>query len=411
MSPSSTQQFSGIFISYRRDDAAGHAGRLADRLVEHFGRDRIFRDIDNIEPGEDFVTVIENAVGSCDILIAVIGRNWNSATSSGRLDNPNDFVRLEIATALRRDIRVIPVLVQRASMPKPEDLPDDLDKLTRRNAVELTDLRWQSDVDQLISVLERVLAKRGKVGQLAEENDSDEEQEQPDVEERHVGKEPVDLGDRENQLDAPAKLVTARTAPPPNKHRLLVLIAGASLMVLLAVSILIWRAQKEQTFGNTDHTATPEPTLATQPGPAKPAPTPELKSSPSPEPAAFGQPTLWKKDDTGTILLIVRVGNSLRAIVDTPSKTAEAAGRNKGDLAFEGSYERRTIKGKAYLRFSPKDVSRCPAFGGEQPFNLELRLSADGNKLSGSREDYELSDDCKIINPGRRKLSYTRTSP
>src|SRR6185503_5388430 len=192
MRPSSTQQFSGIFISYRRDDSSGHAGRLHDRLVEHFGRDRIFMDIDTIEPGEDFVTVIENAVGSCEILIAVIGQSWLSATGTGRLDNPNNFVRLEIATALRRDIRVIPVLVQRASMPKPEDLPDDLDKLTRRNAVELTDQRWQTDVDQLIDVMERVLAKRGKVGQLAEENDSDEEQEQPDVEERHVGKEPVD---------------------------------------------------------------------------------------------------------------------------------------------------------------------------------------------------------------------------
>ena len=162
MSPSSTQQFSGIFVSYRRDDTAGHAGRLADRLVEHFGRDRIFMDIDTIEPGEDFVTVIENAVGSCDILIAVIGRNWTTVNGSGRLDNPNDFVRLEIATALRRDIRVIPVLVQRASMPKPEDLPDDLDLLTRRNAIELSDLRWQSDVDQLISVMEKVLAKRAK---------------------------------------------------------------------------------------------------------------------------------------------------------------------------------------------------------------------------------------------------------
>src|ERR1044071_4431516 len=160
MQPSSNHPFSGIFVSYRRDDAAGHAGRLVDRLVEHFGQDRIFMDIDAIEPGEDFVTKIENAVGSCDILIAVIGRNWNSATSSGRLDNPNDFVRLEIATALRRDIRVIPVLVQRASMPKPEDLPDDLDMFARRNAIELSDLRWQSDVDQLISVMEGVLAKQ-----------------------------------------------------------------------------------------------------------------------------------------------------------------------------------------------------------------------------------------------------------
>ena len=141
MRPSSTQQFSGIFVSYRRDDSSGHAGRLADRLVEHFGRNRIFVDIDTIEPGEDFVTVIENAVGSCEILIAVIGQKWLSGTGSGQLDNPNNFVRLEIGTALRRNIRVIPVLVQRASMPKPQDLPEDLVQLARRNAIELSDLR------------------------------------------------------------------------------------------------------------------------------------------------------------------------------------------------------------------------------------------------------------------------------
>src|SRR4026208_534969 len=143
MPQTSNQQFSGIFVSYRRDDSSGHAGRLADRLVEHFGRNRIFVDIDTIEPGEDFVTVIENAVGSCEILIAVIGRSWLSASGTGRLDNPNNFVRLEIATALRRKVRVIPALVQRATMPKPQDLPEDLAKLTRRNAIELSDLRWQ----------------------------------------------------------------------------------------------------------------------------------------------------------------------------------------------------------------------------------------------------------------------------
>lgn len=87
-------------------------------------------DIDTIEPGEDFVTVIENALGSCAILIAIIGRHWfsGSAGATEPLDNTNDFVRLEIATALRRDIRVIPVLVQRATMPNPQDLPDDFGK-------------------------------------------------------------------------------------------------------------------------------------------------------------------------------------------------------------------------------------------------------------------------------------------
>src|SRR5437588_3674691 len=153
-------QFSGIFVCYRRDDSSGHAGRLFDKLSDQFGRDRIFMDIDTIELGEDFVTVIENAVGSCEILIAIIGRHWlsGSGESPGWLDNPNDFVRVEIATALKRDIRVIPVLVQRATMPKPEDLPADLKKLSRRNAVELSDAYWRRDVEQFINFLRKILA-------------------------------------------------------------------------------------------------------------------------------------------------------------------------------------------------------------------------------------------------------------
>src|ERR1700687_5761692 len=170
MPHSASKQFSGIFISYRRDDSSGHAGRLFDRLSAHFGDEQIFMDIDHIEPGDDLVQVIENAVGSCEILIAIIGRHWLSSVdgSSPRLNNPNDFVRLEIVAALNRDISVIPVLVQGATMPKPQDLPDDLSKLSRRHALELSDLRWKRDVDQLIGALERVLVAREEAARLAE---------------------------------------------------------------------------------------------------------------------------------------------------------------------------------------------------------------------------------------------------
>lgn len=163
------KRFSGIFVCYRRDDSAGHAGRLYDRLSAHFGDSQVFMDLTYIEPGEDFVQVIENAVGSCEILIAIIGRHWLSTSdgSSRRLDSPNDFVRLEIVAALNRDIRVIPVLVHGATMPKPDALPEDLARFTRRNAIELSDLRWQSDVDRLIGVMERVLAKRQEKTSLA----------------------------------------------------------------------------------------------------------------------------------------------------------------------------------------------------------------------------------------------------
>lgn len=153
--PDPLTSFSGIFVSYRRADTAGHAGRLYDTLVEHFGADHIFMDVDTIEPGDDFVTVIEAAVASCQVLIAVIGSQWLTHSTSGTrtLDNSTDFVRVEIAAALKRNIRVIPVLVQRARMPRPQDLPADLVNLARRNALELSDYRWQFDVNELIHAL------------------------------------------------------------------------------------------------------------------------------------------------------------------------------------------------------------------------------------------------------------------
>ena len=149
-----------IFISYRREDSGASAGRLHDRLREHFGRDNVFMDLDTIEPGLDFTEVIERTVASCDVLIALIGRQWLTSTDAAgqrRLDDPEDLVRREIATALRRNIRVIPVLIQDTSMPRAANLPDDLQPLTRRNALELSDTHFHRDVDQLIEVLDRVL--------------------------------------------------------------------------------------------------------------------------------------------------------------------------------------------------------------------------------------------------------------
>ena len=151
-----------IFISYRRDDSAGHSGRLFDKLREHFGKDRVFMDISGIEPGVDFVEAIDKAVGSSDAFIVVIGKQWLSATDAGgrrRLDNPEDFIRLEIATALRRNIRIIPVLVQGATAPSSGDLPEDLKKLSRLHAHEISDSRWDFDVGTLIQTLEKVLKK------------------------------------------------------------------------------------------------------------------------------------------------------------------------------------------------------------------------------------------------------------
>jgi hypothetical protein len=147
-----------IFISYRRGDAEGQAGRLFSDLVVHFGKDSVFMDVEDIEPGRDFRKVIDQHVSSCGVLLSLVGKGWLNATDNDghkRLDDPNDFVRLETASALRRDIPVVPVLVQGASMPKEGSLPDDLKEFAFRNAVELTHARWESDVQILLKALSR----------------------------------------------------------------------------------------------------------------------------------------------------------------------------------------------------------------------------------------------------------------
>jgi hypothetical protein len=147
---------SGVFISYRRDDTSGYAGRLHDKLSSAFGDAEIFMDIEGIEPGVDFVNAIEEAVRSCSAIIVVIGRQWLTmadATGRRRLDDPEDYPSLEVATALDRGIVVIPVLVQGASMPAASELPERLSRLSRMNALELSDARWDYDCDRLIKRL------------------------------------------------------------------------------------------------------------------------------------------------------------------------------------------------------------------------------------------------------------------
>jgi hypothetical protein len=151
-----------IFMSYRREDTAFPAGWLYDRLVSHFGRDQVFKDIDSIELGDDFIEVITTAVGSCDVLLALIGGRWLTITGQDgrrRLDNPDDFVRLELEAALARDVRVIPILVDVAQMPRAAELPPSLAKLARRQALELSPNRFDTDTRRLLRVLDRTVAE------------------------------------------------------------------------------------------------------------------------------------------------------------------------------------------------------------------------------------------------------------
>jgi TIR domain len=145
-----------VFLSYRREDSKAYAGRIFDRLNQSFGAENVFMDISRIGAGSDFVEAIRMAVGRSDALIAVIGRHWADITDEKgrrRLDDSADFVRLEVATALARGTRVVPVLVDDVRMPSADALPDDLKRLARIQAIELSDERWAFDMDQLVDVL------------------------------------------------------------------------------------------------------------------------------------------------------------------------------------------------------------------------------------------------------------------
>ncbi|MEO0518586.1 MAG: SUMF1/EgtB/PvdO family nonheme iron enzyme [Cyanobacteria bacterium P01_A01_bin.116] len=154
---------SRIFISYRRSDAAAEAGRIYDYLEGRFGRKAIFKDVDTIDAGDDFRARLNDAVGQCQILLAVIGKSWLQVTDEAgrrRLDNPADWVRLEIETALRRKVRVIPILLDGVAMPAVRDLPAALQPLAYRNAARVRhDPDFRRDMDRVVGVIQRHLEK------------------------------------------------------------------------------------------------------------------------------------------------------------------------------------------------------------------------------------------------------------
>ncbi len=212
----------GVFICYRREDAAGFAGRIYDRLKNGLGRENVFIDVDNIPAGRDFVEVLTERVGRCDALVAVIGRNWLASADKDnrrRLDDPNDFVRIEIEAALERNVPVIPVLVDGAVMPQADDLPQALKKFARRQGIEISHNRFDSDAERLTRVLSAIET----------EAVHGSESEAPGAQ-QHDGGPSGPAGEGRQPAE------TTPTAPAPSNKRLArVGLAGAAAMVGLAL--------------------------------------------------------------------------------------------------------------------------------------------------------------------------------
>lgn len=149
-----------VFISYRREDSEGFARSLFQSLVGRFGKDHVFMDVEAIGLGMDFVDAIDSSLADCGALLVLIGKDWVDCTDGQgrrRLEKEDDFVRTELAKAIERNVRVIPILVKGARMPKADELPEELRSLTRRQALELRHERWDHDVDHLATALEQAL--------------------------------------------------------------------------------------------------------------------------------------------------------------------------------------------------------------------------------------------------------------
>lgn len=241
-----------IFINYRRGDDPGNTGRLFDRLQDVFQPQQLFLDVDNIAPGLDFVHELNERVAECDIVLAVIGKLWidaRDAAGSRRLDDPDDFVRIEISSALNLGKRVIPVLVGEAQMPQPEELPEVLRPLVRRNAVRLTHERFRADTQGLVKAIQQGLAEidaqRKAEAEAARHAQEEDERKRQEVEAaRHAREEAFR---KKTELEARERAAEERRqkkadAPRQSRHPpwQAIIVSGALTILLLAGGAYLW---------------------------------------------------------------------------------------------------------------------------------------------------------------------------
>jgi len=340
---------SGIFISYRRSDSAGHAGRLADDLGEKLVGQALFRDIEAIEAGEDFVDALARAVGDCSVMLVVIGPTWAKVTTHDgqrRLHQAGDFVRMEIEAALARNVRVIPVLVGDAQMPNAEDLPESMAPLLRRNAYAISDRRWQYDIDQLLDILEKIPGVTGRKRSALPPSP-------PPMQSAPPATAPV------TSLPTWAKVVFALVC---------------AFMVLAVAGIFL------DDSGADTPTATTSPAETSPPAATVAAASPVAPAAPTTVSAAAAVfEGLWQTED-GFYFQFIHDGNSLVAmsgeIVD-PANYSDAADANAAPT--RAGVE---LAGEATLDGRKLDVTLTDIFSGDSEL-LQVTLSADGRTMKG----------------------------
>ena len=239
-----------VFISYRREETAAYAGRLYDAMVSRFGEDNVFMDVD-MAPGVDFVERITQAVAASHVLIVVIGPRWATVEDEhgkARLADPEDFVRLEVETALLRpDVTPIPVLVSGARMPKREGLPPGIQAITRRNALELSDQRWGYDIGRLINTLDELLAEIDGVHAPPASERSDANGEAPPE-----GAAKAQAQTAKSTTRATGQSAEMKPAAPKGVGRLLrwplsaAIATAIGVIVVIIIGIVVWGRSSDQ---------------------------------------------------------------------------------------------------------------------------------------------------------------------
>jgi glycerophosphoryl diester phosphodiesterase len=298
-----------VFISYRRQETAWPARQLHDVLAAELGANRIFKDVDDIEPGDDFVERIQSAVGSCQVLLALIGPQWLTVTDAKgarRIDDPADFVRLEVETALSRDdVRVIPILVDHAKMPTAEELPAGLAALTRRQAVEINPVSF--DTHRLLRVLNETL--NSAAGEPAVPRMSGDGQGgQPAAVPPAVP--PVESSMVAATIDVPpsAPAIPRGDRAGARRRALMLGVGVISLVLLLAIGVTGWYFLQPTTTGG-DHNS---PAPASSP--------PSVSSAPSGSPSQ----TSAAVNPTGSNILAHRGGDEKYPLQTFESLTSAA---------------------------------------------------------------------------------------
>ncbi len=326
---------SGIFISYRRSDSAGHTGRLTDDLNEQLDGQALFRDIEAIEAGVDFVQALERAVTACNVMLVIIGPSWSSAALANgnkRLFETGDFVRMEIEAALARDIRVIPVLVGDAQMPGPADIPDTMSALLRRNAYSISDRRWQYDIAQLVDILVKIPGVAGR------------------------------------KSDAPAKAIQVKSGMSGWLKA-----AFAAIGVLAALAVGLYFVPRDE-----NQVAAPSTTrVSGETEPVLEMATPTTETAPAPVDSAFyatwisagGEVFDINTDENGTPYVFAgsRMDDGTGGGADTPPPSEPGQ-----DIYGNGAINGRRLKAALKDLYS------------DEPYAVQFELSADGTTLTGS---------------------------